>query len=132
MSSGHTELIESVRHWVHFDNLAETLNKQVSNARNLRNEFEKKVLKLLETSNMRNTLLKISGATLQRATRHKPTDLSWTFLEDQLRAFFKEKGRPDETDTILEFLHSRREEKTIEFLKKTVAEAPAKKNPSPS
>ena len=132
MSSGHTELIESVRHWVHFDNLAETLNKQVANARNLRNEFEKKVLKLLETSNMRNTLLKISGATLQRATRQKPTDLSWTFLEDQLRAFFKEQGRPDETDRILEFLHSRREEKTIEFLKKTVAEAAAKKNPSPS
>ena len=44
----HNDLTDAVRHWVHFDNLAETLNKQVSNARTMRNKFEEAILKLLE------------------------------------------------------------------------------------
>lgn len=126
----HNELIEHVRHWVHFDNLAESLNKQVSNARTLRNSFEEKILKCMDTSGMRNTILQISGATLQRATRHKPTDLSWGFLEEQLHEYFTSKGKSDETAQVLEFLQRNRGGKHVDFLKKTVAENHGKKTPS--
>ena len=126
-----TELIESVRHWVHFDNLAESLTKQVNNARQMRSTFEEKVMKLLETSGMKNAILQISGASLQRAARHKSTDLSWGFMEEQLHEYFKTKGKPDETAQILEFMHKRRGGKQIEYLKKTsTADAVSKKPPS--
>ena len=122
------ELIDAVRHWVHFDNLAESLTKQVNNARQMRSTFEDKVLRLLETSGMRNAVLQISGATRQRAARSKSTDLSWGFLEEQLHEYYKSKGRADETPAILDFLQKHRGAKQVEYLKKTLAtEAASKK-----
>ena len=115
-----TELVDAVRHWVHFDNLAESLGKQVQNARTLRGEYETKVLKHLDTTGMKNAVLQINGATLQRSTKSKPIDLSWTYLEDQLKAYYKTKGKPDETTAVLDFLQRHRAMKTQEFLKKTV------------
>jgi hypothetical protein len=115
-----TELADAVRSWVHFDNMAEHLNKQVYNARTLRSEYENKVLQLLETRNMKQTAIKISGATLQYATRFKRDDLGWTMLKEQLHDFYKTKGRRDETDEILEFLQTTRGGKTVPFLKKTI------------
>lgn len=116
-----TELVDAVRHYVHFDNLAETLTKQVTNARTMRSQYEDKVLKLLDGAGMRNAELKISGATLQRSTRYKSTDLSWGFLEEQLHAFYRTRGKSDETPQILEFIQKNRGGKTVDFLKKTLA-----------
>lgn len=124
------ELIESVRHYVHFDNLAESLTKQVTNARTLRSEYETKVLTLLDGSGMRNAVLQINGGTLQRSSKTKPTDLSWTFLEENLHAYYKAKGKSDEAPMIMEFIQQRRGAKTVEFLKKTSAEAASKKTPA--
>ena len=114
------ELVEAVRHWVHFDNLAETLQKQVTNTRTMRSNYEDTILNMLEVQGMKNAVLQINGATLQRSTKTKPGDLSWTFLEEQLHAFFKSKGKPDDTGIILEFLQTHRGNKTTDYLKKTV------------
>ena len=114
-----TELVDAVRHWVHFDNLAESLTKQVTNARNMRSDFEDKILKLLDSTGMRNAVLQITGATLQRVSKPKQTDLSWTYLESTLHEYYKSKGRPDETTAVLEYLQAHRGTKTIEYLKKT-------------
>lgn len=116
-----SELVDAVRHFVHFDNLVETLNKQVTSARNMRNTFEDKVITLLDTSGMRNATLQISGATLQRATKSAPGSLSWSLIEEQLHVYYKTKGKPDETEQILDFLQKNRGTKTQEYLKKTVA-----------
>lgn len=125
-----TELVDAVRHWVHFDNLAETLTKQVSNARVMRNKFEEAILKLLESSGLKNAVLQINGANLQRQSQFKSTNLSWGFLEEQLHEYYKVKGKPDETASILEFLQKHRGGKSVEFLKKTLtADQPNKKTP---
>ena len=113
------DLSSSVRQWVHFDNLVESLNKQIANVRSLRNQYEAKVLDLLAAQNLRNATLRITGATLQCATKSKPTDLSWTFLEEQLHEYYRTKGSKDETPEILAFLHRHRGGKTVEYLKKT-------------
>lgn len=113
------ELVDAVRHWVHFDNLAESLTKQVTNARTMKSKFEDQILKLLETTGMRNAVLQITGATLQRSSRPKQSDLSWSFLESTLHDFYKSRGKPDDTSTLIEFLQSRRTTKNVEFLKKT-------------
>jgi hypothetical protein len=114
-----SELVDAVRHWVHFDNLAESLTKQVTNARTMRSTFEEKILNTLEKTGMQNAVLQITGATLQRTTRAKQTDLSWSYLESTLHEYFKGKGKPDETAAIVDYLHARRGSKTVEFLKKT-------------
>lgn len=117
----NSELIDAVRHWVHFDNLAETLTKQVTNARNMRNSFEEKILKLLEAPEMKNVVLQLNGATLQKQSKFKASDLTWGFLEEQLKDYYLAKGRPDETKQIIEFIQKRRGGKNVDFLKKTVA-----------
>lgn len=125
------ELIESVRSWVHFDNLAESLNKQVNNVRNMRNTYEDKILNMLESTGMRNAVLQITGATLQRQTQVKPVDLSWTMLEEQLHDYYKSNRKPDETAHIIEFIKKHRGSKSTDCLKKTVsADTSTKKNPS--
>ena len=115
-----TLLVDAVRNWVHFDNLAESLTKQVTNARNLRSQHEANVLKLLETTGMQNATIQITGATLQRSQKSKPTDLSWGYLEEQLHNYYKTKGKPDEANSIISFLHDHRGVKNQEYLKKTV------------
>ena len=127
----HAELVDNVRHWVHFDNLAETLSKQVNNARTMRKTFEDKILTLLDTLGIRNAQLQITGAVLQRDVDTKPYDLSWTLLEEQLHNYYRTKGKQDETASVLEFIRKNRGTKTTESLKKTLtAETPLKKPPS--
>jgi len=118
--SANKELVDAVRHYVHFDNLAEALNKQVTNARSMRSQYESKILGNLEATGMKNAVLQINGATLQRASRSQATPLSWTFLEEQLRIYFSNRPTGDETTAILDFLQNRRGSKTTDYLKKTV------------
>ena len=113
------DLVYAVRHYVHFDNLAETLNKQVTNVRNMRAKFENDIMTMLETQGMKHAVLQISGATLQRQTRHQSTNLSWSFLEEQLPEYYKSKGKPDETVGILDFIQKHRGGRAVDYLKKT-------------
>jgi len=124
-----SELADAVRNWVHFDNLAENLNKQVTNARNLRNKHETKVLELLDRGGMQNAVLRVSGgATLQRSTRYKQNDLSWSLLEEQLHEYYRVTGKHDETGSIMGFLQKNRGGKTVEYLKKTSVNQPTQTN----
>lgn len=124
------DLATAVRQWVHFDNVAENLNKQIANVRTLRTEYESKVLELLARQNLRNATLRVTGATLQCATKSKSTDLSWTFLEEQLHEYFRTKGTPDQTGDIITFLHRHRGGKTVEYLKKTPIPSTATATPT--
>lgn len=122
------ELVNAVRHYVHFDNLAETLNKQVANVRTMRTKFEGDIITMLETQGMKNAVLQINGATLQRQTRYQQANLSWTFLEEQLHEYYKSKGKPDETVGILDFIQKHRGGRSVDYLKKTTtASAPGTK-----
>jgi hypothetical protein len=115
----NAELVDAVRHWVHFDNLSETLTKQVTNVRNMRASFEEKILRLLDSSGLKNAVLELNGATLQKQTKFRPSDLTWGFLEEQLQAYYTQKGRPEEYKQVYEFLQKRRTGKQVDSLKKT-------------
>jgi hypothetical protein len=126
------ELSDAVRHWVHFDNLAESLNKQINNVRTLRSQYESRVLELLEGAGLKKANLKITGATLSCATRYKQNDLSWTLLEDQLHDYFKSRGQRDDTKDVLGFLQRHRGGRTVEYLKKTsMTQSSASTTPPP-
>jgi len=120
MAKPSADLSEAVRHWVHFDNLAETLNKQVMNARTKRSEYEKKTMTLLDGMNLPNVSMEIHGATLTRSIKSESEQLSWSFLEKQLHSYFASKKLPDQTDAMVEFLQKARTVKSVEYLKKTI------------
>ena len=61
-------LIDAVRNWVHFDNLCTMLNRQMNTARNMRANFEEKVLTLMGGTKR----LRIQGAGL---VQHYPVVL---------------------------------------------------------
>jgi hypothetical protein len=120
MSGANTELADAVRQWVHFDNVGEHLNKQITNVRQLRSTYESKIIDILTRNNMRGATLKVSGASLQCSTRFKQADLSWSLLEGQLHEYFKTQGKRDETADIIGFLQKNRGGKSVEYLKKTL------------
>jgi hypothetical protein len=124
MAKPNPELTEAVRHWVHFDNLSETLTKQVTNARSMRSKFEEKVLSILDSMSLRNVALEINGATLTRASKKESSNLSWTLLEKSLHDYYKMKGRTDETDAIIEHIQNSREVKSVDYLKKATITPP--------
>jgi hypothetical protein len=113
------ELSNAVQHWVHFDNLAETLNKQVTNARTKRAEYEKKTLTLLDSMNLKNVSMEVHGATLTRSVKTDSEQLSWSFLEKHLHTYFASKKQPDQTTAILDSLQKARTVKSVEILKKS-------------
>jgi uncharacterized membrane protein YgaE (UPF0421/DUF939 family) len=114
-----TDLSEAVRHWVHFDNLAETLHKQVVNARTKRSEYEKKTLTLLDGMKLSNVSMEVHGAILTRTVKTESEQLSWSFLEKTLHSYFASQRQPDQTQAILDFLQKARTVKSVDYLKKT-------------
>ena len=112
--SNNQPLIDSVRNWVHFDNLCAMLSRQMSTARNMRNTFEDKILSMLGKTKR----LKIQGAYLEPTTRSTSITLSWGTLEESLHKYFAAHNKPDETDAILAYMKENRGKKSTMFLKK--------------
>ena len=117
-NTNNEELVDAVRHWVHFDNLAETLSKQAANARSLRAEFEEKILTILEDTGNMNAVLKISGASLQREESVKESEIDMSFVQEMLTEYYAKSKKPDETDQIMSFLQKNRNSKYVVGLKK--------------
>lgn len=107
-------LVDSVRNWVHFDNLCTNLAKQVTTARNLRNRFEEQVLGLLGNTKR----LRIHGAFLEPSTKKTSVPLNWTTLEESLHKYYTETKKTDETKAIIDFLRENRNQKESVYLKK--------------
>ncbi len=123
MQANTQELANSVRSWVHFDNLATSLSKQASNARKLRDEFENNIITTLQTNHMENATIQIHGGKLVITDDKHSQPLTFTRLEEQLHKYFLEKrvqnlNAPDETTEILKFLRKNREVEITKKLKK--------------
>jgi hypothetical protein len=115
------ELGDLIRKWVYYDNLITTFNKQLSNARKIRNTMEDTIITKLRDSNMENAVIQIGGGRLTVAEEKHTQPLSLRNLETLLSEYFTKKGSQDETAAIMGFLRKRRaEEQTIEkCLKRT-------------
>lgn len=107
-------LVDAVRNWVHFDSLCENLSKQMTTARNLRNQFEQQVLSMLGKTKR----LRIQGAVLEPSTKSNSVTLNWTTLEETLHKYYSDNKKPDETLALLKFLKENRGQKTTVYLKK--------------
>ena len=121
VSDPKQRLIQSIRGWVHMENLAETLNHQATNARKLRTKHEEDAIGLIKQLGLSKSTIKISGASLQLAARKEKGALSWTYLEKEVPAWAAKSGVPAEKAAgLLVWLQEHRESKDNEYLKKIV------------
>ena len=86
-------LAHNVRGWVHCDNLATSLQKQVVNARKQRDSFEQQIHILLQQHQMTNAVIQISGGQLQLQEDKVTSGLTMKALIEATQSFFK--GHPE-------------------------------------
>jgi len=114
-----------VRNWVHYDNLATTLSKQTTTARNLRDQYETKLANLLKEKNAQNAVIQISGGRLNFQEEKKVLPITYERLQENLHAYFKSKGSVDETPHIMGFIRKHKTIETKTRLKKVGAALPS-------
>lgn len=115
------KLIQSIRGWVHMENLAESLNHQATNARRLRSQHEDDAIGLIKQLGLSKSTIQISGASLQLSARKEKGALSWTYLEKEVPEWASHAGiAPEKAAGLLKWLQEHREAKETEYLKKIV------------
>jgi hypothetical protein len=122
-------LADSVRSWVHFDNLASSLQKQATNARNVRDGYEDKILQTLITNRMEDAIIQIHGGKLSIHEEKHSLPLTFGRLEDMLHSYYNERrlkdlNVPDDTPDIIKFIRKHRDVEVKKKLKKTAAVPP--------
>jgi len=109
----------AVRAWVHFDNLANTFNKQAQNARAQKQVHEKEVQNILFAMQQSTAILEVNGARLQFQQKETKSNLSWSWLQDNLRAWFmSSESRGKTAEDLFKYLQGRRSTKITESLEK--------------
>lgn len=117
-----SDMANWVRNWVHYDNLALGLNRQATNARRLREDYETKIIGNLQSNSMENAVIQIAGGRLTVNEERHSQPLTLTRLEEILRGYYANKGATgplDETAEIMKFLRKQRGFEITKKLKKT-------------
>ena len=108
----------AVRAWVHFDNLANTFNKQAQNARIQKQVHEKEIQNILFAMQQSTAILEVNGARLQFQQKETKSNLSWSWLQENLRAWFSTESRGKSAEDLFKYLQGRRSTKITETLEK--------------
>jgi hypothetical protein len=104
------DLGNQVRHWVHFDNLLNDLNKQINDTRKKRNAYEMSIINTLNGTKYEKAVLQIAGGRLLVAEERHNKPLTFTSLELMLHEYYRQKASPgnDETAEIIKFIKGHR------------------------
>ncbi len=126
-----------VRNWVHYDNLALGLNRQATNARKVRDEYENKIITHLQQNSMENAIIQIAGGRLVVNEERHSQPLTLHRIEELLRAYYIAKGAAaaghlDETPNIMKFIKQQRGFEVNKRLKKQSGAPPAPLPPPPA
>jgi hypothetical protein len=97
-----------VRYWLHSNNLASSFYKQFCSAKNIRDEYEKKIIIMLQQNGMEKATIQISNGTLRVIDRRQPHQLSLSKIEELLHGYYKHKGGKDEALDIMTFIRANR------------------------
>lgn len=118
-------LAHNVRGWVHYDNMAASLQKQVTNARKQRDAFEDQISGLLKQHQIPNAVIQISGGKLQLQEEKSTSSLTMKNLLESAQSFFREHPEipnPDKmANELLEHIKLQRTTSTSLRLKKLKA-----------
>ena len=111
-----------VRNYVHYDNLASSLGKQLQNARKVKDQFEDQIINSLTQSNMKNAVIQVAGGRLTVGEEKHAQPLSLTRIEELLHGYYTSQGRQstDETQAIMKYIKAERGSTITQKLKKQV------------
>jgi len=112
------DLANLIRNYVHYDNLASTLNKQTQNARIVRDDFEQRIITELRNKKMENAIIQIVGGKLKIVEEKTNSPLNYKFLEESLHTYFQNKKISDDTINIVKFVKAQRTNQSSFKLKK--------------
>ena len=107
-----------VRNWIHQNDLASTFMKQSLKARQIRDEYEKKVIDHLTQTHMENAIIQISDGRLSVIEERVPRSLTMKNIETLLHGYFAKKGGRDETTDVMNYLRGHRGVDRVKRLKR--------------
>lgn len=115
-----------VRNWLHYDNLATSFYKQANRARQIKDQYEGKILDELRAKHGENTIIQINGGTLSVVEERNPKTLSLVRIEQLLHQYYHKHGATagapgtkDPTEDIMRFIKSNRGYDVAKKIKKT-------------
>ena len=107
-------LAHNVRGWVHYDNMTSALQKQIINARKQRDAFEQQVQTILETQQMTNAVIQISGGQLQMQEDKTTSGLTMKALQESIQLFFRNHPEIANSDKMTnELIHTIKQQRTV-------------------
>jgi len=107
-------LAHNIRGWVHYDNMAAALQKQITNARKQRDAFEEQVQLLLKQHQMPNAVIQISGGQLQLQEEKVTSGLTMKALQESAISFFKAHPEiPNPDKLVIEFLNHIKNQRSV-------------------
>jgi len=111
-----------VRNWIHQNDLATTFMKQSLKARQIRDEYEAKVIEHLKQNHMENAIIQISDGRLSVVEERVPRSLTMKNIESLLHGYFAKKGGRDETTDVMNYLRGHRGVDRVKRLKRTTTQ----------
>jgi hypothetical protein len=132
IQSNTQDLSNSVRNYVHYDNLATSLYRQTVNARKMRDDFEDRILNNLRTNNMENAIIQIAGGRLVVHEERHNQPITLGRMEELLHAYFVSRNMPDDTQNIIKFMKKQRGYEVVKRLKKQSGPPPQPLPPAPT
>ena len=120
------DIASLVRNYVHYDNLATTMNKQTQNARAVRDDYEKRIIDELKKNKMENAIIQIVGGKLKIVEEKHSTPLSYKNLEESLHDYYFQKKKVDETADIIKYIKGKRIIESTQRIKKISQLSPSR------
>jgi len=108
-----------IRYWVNYDNKVVTLNKEIRATRELKNNYEAQIIKMIRESNTMNPVIQTGVGRIVIGEDKHTTPLTFNTLETMLHQYYAKKpGTRDETPDILKFIRTSRESTVTPCLKR--------------
>jgi hypothetical protein len=108
-----------VRNWLHYDGLASSFYRQSTRARQVRDDFETKIIDNLRHNRMENAIIQINGGHLNLIEERNPRQLTLPRIEELLRGYYARRGGKDETPEIMAYIRGNREVDSVVRLRKS-------------
>ena len=119
-NGNNLDIQSSIKKWVALDNQYKKLYSQISLLREEKNNIEEHIFNYYDSKNASYPLINISDGRLSLAQFKQYNVLSYKFLEDCFKEFFKdyENNKSIEKE-LIEFIKSKRTFKTNNLIKRT-------------
>lgn len=108
-----------VRNWLHYDNLASSFYKQATRARQIKEDYETKLMQELRNQHMENAVIQINSGRLNVVEERNPKALTLLRIEELLHSYFQRKGVKDDTKEVINYIRSNRGVDVVRKLRKT-------------